>query len=188
MSFEPVAGRECGECWYCCQYLTVDSPDMQKLPSVLCSNYAKGEGCRIYPDRPTPCREYLCGWRKMAYLDDGWRPDRSGVVISLKGDDVPEGFQAPALVLLMIEPERALARPALFNLIKHAVRGKIPVYLSQRGPVGHEPVNVFVNKALAACVSANDDAKFLEIITQIKQIIAEHRFVPVTLQHTALPT
>ena len=183
MSFEPVPGRECGDCWYCCQYLTIDSPDMQKLPGQLCHNYAKGTGCTIYQERPTPCREYLCGWRKMAYLDDGWRPDRSGVVISLKGDDIPEGFQGPALVLLMIDPERALARPALFNLIKHAIKGRIPVYLSQRGPLGFEPVNIFVNRALADAVSIDDDQKFLQIIAQIRQLIAAYEFVPVILQH-----
>ena len=119
----------------------------------------------------------------MAYLDDGWRPDRSGVVISLKGDDIPEGFQGPALVLLMIDPERALARPALFNLIKHAIKGRIPVYLSQRGPLGFEPVNIFVNRALADAVSIDDDQKFLQIIAQIRQLIAAYEFVPVILQH-----
>lgn len=76
-----IAGRECGECNACCTIPPIDCDELQKPACVTCANY-RGQGCSIYDSRPQPCREFHCQWRYQTLLDENWRPDRSGVLVS----------------------------------------------------------------------------------------------------------
>ena len=105
---ELVANRECGKCVVCCKVLTIDDPQLQKLPGVMCGNCKTGSGCKIYDTRPDPCRGFFCGWRYLRELDDKWRPDKSGVMIRFQ--DVPPGYQPPGFQFLVtghgVSPEK----------------------------------------------------------------------------------
>ncbi|MDG1022165.1 MAG: hypothetical protein P8O77_11815 [Emcibacteraceae bacterium] len=47
-----VENRECGEFTACCVELTIEDPDLVKLPGVKCKNLHKSGGCKIYNERP----------------------------------------------------------------------------------------------------------------------------------------
>lgn len=80
-----VPGRDCGECMVCCIEPAIEGHGLDKPARVACAHCSSG-GCAIYVDRPPVCREYHCLWRRLPFLDDAWRPDRSGVMIDSSAD------------------------------------------------------------------------------------------------------
>ena len=73
-----MAARPCGDCTACCLLLAV--VELRKPMRFACDHQRPG-GCRIYPDRPPTCREFVCGWRRGEVpTTDDWRPDRRGVM------------------------------------------------------------------------------------------------------------
>lgn len=80
----PVAfQRSCGDCTACCTILGV--PDLSKEPYQTCEKVC-GQGCSIYQDRPSPCREFNCLWRQ-GLFEEAHRPDKLGIMFSLTGPD-----------------------------------------------------------------------------------------------------
>src|SRR3982750_1443858 len=92
---EPVAPRtDCGGCTVCCTALRIEGDEFSKPAGVTCQ-HCTPKGCGIYQTRPAVCRGFQCGWLLLPALDESWRPDRSGVLISLiELDDLPEEFRA----------------------------------------------------------------------------------------------
>ena len=78
-----VAGRECGTCNVCCVALTIDDPALRKAQGYRCRNATRDNGCTIYEDRPGTCRAFFCGWRRLKWVREPLRPDRSGVLVRL---------------------------------------------------------------------------------------------------------
>ncbi len=54
----------------------VDSPR-----DSWCGHCAIGDGCRIYRERPAPCREFACGYLIWDAIPAHWLPALSGIVI-----------------------------------------------------------------------------------------------------------
>ncbi len=81
-----VPGRDCGECMMCCIEPAIPGYGLDKPSRTACVNCTSGGGCGIYDDRPPVCRDYHCLWRRLPFLDDAWRPDRSGVMIDPSGN------------------------------------------------------------------------------------------------------
>ena len=69
--------KSCGPCTLCCTVL--DIPDLAKPAGKPCVHLSGG--CGIYPDRPTPCRTFTCGWLALEALGEAWRPDVAGFLI-----------------------------------------------------------------------------------------------------------
>ena len=67
--------RRCGNCSLCCTVAGVQ--ELEKPPFTRCRHLAAGHGCGIYPDRPTACREFKCGWLQ-GNFDERFRPDKIG--------------------------------------------------------------------------------------------------------------
>lgn len=80
-----VPDRECGDCTVCCIEPAIEGYGLDKLTRTACIHCSTG-GCAIYADRPPVCREYHCLWRRLPFLDEAWRPDRSGVLIDPAAD------------------------------------------------------------------------------------------------------
>lgn len=92
-----VPGRDCGSCTVCCSVLTVDTPEFKKLQGVTCLHCLPDQGCAIYLTRFPVCRTWFCQWRRYAWLDDSWRPDRSRFLLLREtDDDVPGGHASPS--------------------------------------------------------------------------------------------
>ncbi len=88
-----VENRDCGECTACCVELTIEDPDLVKLPGVKCKNLHKNGGCKIYNERPKTCRDWYCMWRFMPQLSNEWRPDLKGVMIKRVFNNIPPGYE-----------------------------------------------------------------------------------------------
>lgn len=77
--------KSCGPCTLCCTVLEI--PELAKPAGTACA-HLRG-GCGIYPDRPTPCRVFTCGWLATEALGEVWRPDVAGFLLR---DERGEGY------------------------------------------------------------------------------------------------
>jgi len=128
--------RVCGPCNACCVELEIEAPELRKKARVPCPHLA-GAGCGIYAGRPSVCQQFLCGWRLFDELDDGWRPDLSGVLVMRKAPpELPAAWQsAPYGVhLAILGGEAAMLRPAFASYATQMMARGIPVFLSAASP------------------------------------------------------
>lgn len=177
-----LPGRDCGGCTACCTVLPADDPTLKKQSGVDCAHCDVGAGCRIYETRPQTCRDFFCGWRALPKLGDEWRPDRSGVMITLDGADIPPGYAIrPGFRLLMTEAEVKLDPPAFAGYVAGLVDAGIPTFLSLPGPPGHHFAKIFLNDRLRAAVQDRDLARVLDGLESAFAILAEGEFEPVVL-------
>jgi len=70
--------RTCGTCTECCKTHPVD--ELKKRAGKWCQFRVKGQGCRIYAQRPGGCITFDCQWLK-GHGEESDRPDRTGIVI-----------------------------------------------------------------------------------------------------------
>lgn len=75
--------KSCGPCGMCCKVFAVE--ELAKPMGVQCAHFAAG--CRIYPDRPAPCRSFECVWLMDPQMPHRFRPDQTRVVL----DQDPDG-------------------------------------------------------------------------------------------------
>jgi hypothetical protein len=73
--------RMCGECTACCTVMAVK--EIGKLQDVTCEHVC-AEGCSIYTNRPSSCRDFNCLWR-YEFGEFGDRPDKLGLVFHPTG-------------------------------------------------------------------------------------------------------
>ena len=164
-----VKDRDCGTCTVCCYAPYVDTPELKKPAGVVCTN-CTGRSCSIYERRPPVCREYYCGWRYTAQLGDDWRPDRSGVVIGLRKDNIPEGYSTPwGWQIQLLAGEIAIGRHHFVDLVLQLVERRVPTFLSASGPMGFPCETLFVNELLADAAKKHNRAAAFGIL------VASHR-------------
>jgi hypothetical protein len=78
-----VKGRECGRCSLCCKVVRID--EIGKPPGQWCKDCAPGRGCcKIYENRPEPCRHFLCMWLFTEDLGPDWFPATAKLVVSVE--------------------------------------------------------------------------------------------------------
>lgn len=85
----------CGNCTMCCKLLgfngKLNGEQFKKPAGQWCPECDIGKGCKVYQDRPEPCRGFVClyvhGILEGVPLDPKLRPDRCGVVLSPTTDD-----------------------------------------------------------------------------------------------------
>jgi len=174
-----VPGRECGECTICCRALQIDEPELQKHAAVVCPNCVSG-GCGIYQTRPKVCREFYCGWRAMEWLDDEWRPDKSGVLIVGLSDEVPEAYRNKSGVQLVIGYPKAIYKKDFAITVAKWVANRVPVFLAIPVPVGFQPRAVFLNPKLEDAVARDDLDAFMDVMQDMLRALASQEFQPAT--------
>ena len=135
-----VPGRECGDCTICCSALNIDKPQVQKASGVLC-RHCSGGGCAIYQSRFEVCREFHCAWRQLPNMDEGWRPDRSGVFAEFQLLDGVTGLN----LMLVGNPLKIVRQKWFQDFIVTGVMSSVPLFLSLPGPRGHQAATVSLN-------------------------------------------
>ena len=141
--------RSCGDCSACCITLGIDVPELRKQPGVPCQHLVGG-GCGIYQTRPTLCREYYCLWRLLVELPDMVRPDRCGVMFSLRTTPFqpgPFGTQV-ILGLALNSPDDHRHPAARLATTRLVATEQSPVWLGFRA----EWTRVFPDEALADAI------------------------------------
>jgi hypothetical protein len=82
-------------------------PELDKPAWIGCPNCDAGIGCKIYPDRPQSCRDFLCGWLQAPYMGPDLKPEKCHVVffqpdaqtIVANCDPLrPDAWRAPAVI------------------------------------------------------------------------------------------
>jgi hypothetical protein len=160
-----VAGRDCGTCNVCCVDLSVDQPELQKLPGYPCHNCLPDGGCAIYDARPQTCRRYYCGWRRLDWIGPALRPDVSGVLAQFR--PAAPGTPGPVeMVFLLLRPD-ALKAAGLADAIAASVRSGMPTYLHVAGPPGYTASRVRIDRRLGAVVRQSDHAAILRVIQDL---------------------
>lgn len=80
----------CGECKACCSALPIVEPELQKPAGEPCKHLC-ATGCGIWqaPAMPKLCQDYLCAWRRDAWLGkrDWLRPDRLGIIVEFANEN-----------------------------------------------------------------------------------------------------
>ena len=151
-----VSGRECGACTVCCTALPIQTKELRKLPGVACVHCA-AQGCTIYETRFPICRTYHCGWRVLPELDDSWRPDRSGVLVSPHNEDLPERHRAQGgIEFLVLGGEAAIRRNGFAEFVATCILNDVATFMAVPGPPGHYSARVLLNDRLADAASRRD--------------------------------
>ncbi len=125
-----LPGRECGDCTACCSVLTVDTPEFSKPAGVACV-HVRGGGCAIHAVRPTICRTWFCGWRRVAAMPDAARPDRSGVLVSLNFVRSPQNcFEGVSINVRLMPGSDAIASGMAAAVLDAVCDRLVPVWVS----------------------------------------------------------
>ncbi|MEJ1970376.1 MAG: hypothetical protein WDN03_17375 [Rhizomicrobium sp.] len=159
-----TAPKSCGDCTLCCTALAIETRALRKQPGVACA-YLAAKGCGIYETRFAICRTYFCGWFGLDELDEDWRPDRSGVLISPQGDGIE---------FLVLGGEAAIRWPAFTALLAKLLASGTPVFVAVPGPVGRYPARVSLNEKLHGAPPAALGGALASLLRAAKG----HRFEP----------
>ncbi len=146
--------------------LTIRDPALQKVQGVRCPNACLGAGCTIYDSRPHACRAFYCGWRQLKWVRQTLRPDKSGVLVRLRGERSQVSNAQRVGVIFTLLSRAGLKADGLAESIAAAVSAAIPVYIEVPGPPGYTSGMAKVNDALIGPVLAKDKATVLRILRQ----------------------
>lgn len=170
---ELPADRSCGSCNVCCVIPSIDDPELQKLPGQTCRNARSDHSCAIYAARPRTCRSFFCGWRRLAWIDHGLRPDVSGVFVRRsRNPALLRGSQSLALTFTLLNRGSLEAR-GLLEAIAEAVRSGYGTWLIVPGPPGHTSCRVQLDEALAQPLREADSAAMRRIVTELYDTAVE---------------
>ena len=75
-----VPGRSCGGCTMCCKLMEVE--ELEKPRATWCAKCDRSRGCTIYEGRPQACRTFHCGYLRLAYLDERWKPAKAKFLVN----------------------------------------------------------------------------------------------------------
>jgi len=173
LPFPPVPGRECGECHACCEYLNIDTPELQKPPSVLCPHWA--QGCTMYESRPSPCRTFFCGWRVMPNLGDNWRPDKSNIFLRLANTNGVPGFDVNLLGNLS-----PVMTSELLQTIGDMIGANFPVYLVIPGPPGHGAAKLLLNNRLRPALASRSFGQLVAAFEEARRVAQSFKTEPIS--------
>ena len=174
-----VPGRDCGDCVVCCSTMNIDKPDVQKHSGMLC-RHCVGGGCAVYETRFDVCRTFHCGWRQMPNLGDGWRPDRSGVMIEFQVLDQDGGYS----LMLVGNPLKAVRQPELIDFVATNVSRNVPVWMTLPGPAGHQGAQSLLNTQGMRQAAAISRAKVKELLEVALKRLQAYPFQPYVMTNS----
>jgi hypothetical protein len=182
---ELVATRSCGECNVCCVALAIDDPELQKLEGHPCRNAQRDHGCAIYATRPQACRAFYCGWRRLKWIRETLRPDKSGVLVRLHVVVTAETGDQHWGVIFSLLNAASLKADGLAESVAAGIGAGIPVYVHVPGPPGHTGCHVRINEALHDAVLTRDKAAVLQTLRRVRNMARTMPHEPVTLPFRA---
>ena len=104
-----MTDRSCDGCNMCCYIPAINEPTLKKKEWSMCPNCDVGVGCKIYEDRPTPCRTFECSWLK-GEVPVEWKPDKVGFFATVE----PQGRIEKVMTLY--------ADPKMFYQVERTLR------------------------------------------------------------------
>jgi len=127
-----TTARACGNCSLCCKLLAI--AELNKPIDTWCPHARPGRGgCSIYPDRPTNCRGFTCGWLSgLPEFGDEWFPARCKMILTPRD---PKRTARKQGLLVTVDPTYPNAwrrEPYYSQLLALAQEIPIEVRVSQR--------------------------------------------------------
>jgi hypothetical protein len=171
-SVEPelVASRTCGECNVCCIALAIEDPELRKLEGHRCRHAQRDNSCGIYATRPHTCRTFYCGWRRLKWIRETLRPDKSGVLVRLHIEVSHETGEKHLGVIFSLLNAASLKAEGLAESIAAGVGADVPVYLHFPGRPGHSGAQVRINEALHDAVLTRNKPAVLKTLRQVRNM------------------
>lgn len=181
-----VPGRDCGSCNACCDVPLIDTPKLRKTSNSLCGNWRQS-GCAIYETRPDVCRRFFCGWRRTKLIPDDWRPDRSGVFVTMGTEGVPAQFgDAMGLTLTLTgNPLKTVRQSWFVDFVAGAAARRIPLFLSLPGGEGMQAAMVLLNGAALDAALGKARAAVKDVLEGALKRLAGHTYIPCVMQEDA---
>lgn len=163
-----VAGRECGDCTVCCSKFIISEPDMQKPSNYPCKYLNAERGCGIYENRPSVCASYYCYWRAADFLDDSFRPDKSGLLITTTNyEKIPPEYPPVGLVFNPVKSPDILMHPGVLEMIADFMITKnIPIFVTIGFEKGRVPHTRFLNNR----IKFSDRETAMPVLRQLMQV------------------
>lgn len=179
-----VPGRECGSCNACCVVPVIDSPQFSKHSNTVC-RHSRDAGCAVYETRPDVCRRFFCGWRRTKLIPDDWRPDRSGVFVTMGSENVPPQFGgAVGLTLTLTDnPLKTVRQPWFVDFVAGAAARRIPLFLSLPGGEGMQAAMVLLNGAPLDAALGKARAAVKDVLERALKQLAGHTYIPCVMTH-----
>ena len=157
-----LENSSCGGCTVCCVVPPIRSPQFSKTSGVSCIHRRSGEDCSIHASRPEVCRSWYCGFRTLEFLNEEWRPDKSGLLVIPDEESIPLKFsKRQGLKILAFRKADDLIVPFAVDMIAGLVFGGVPTFVAVPGPVGHHGAKALVNDELFAAADRRD-RKFIQ--------------------------
>jgi hypothetical protein len=176
-----VPNRSCGGCVVCCIVPPVKSPDFSKTSGTPCLHCVETFGCAIHASRPQVCRDWLCGWRSLPFLDDRWRPDNCGLLIVPEEDDIPVRFERRVgLNIVVFRSGADLDRQFVIEMLAGLVFGKVPTFLSAPGPPSFHFAKGLLNPLIEQAAEDQDGAKIRSTVLSLHDHLTRGSFEPVS--------
>lgn len=107
---EPLAGRKCGHCTFCCTVVPVEEP-LKKPGGVKCQ-FLNHKGCTIYAQRPRVCWAWSCVWLHQPEARGLIRPDISGYCVDPMPQEVLYDHKPRLTIQVWVDPVRRDAHRA----------------------------------------------------------------------------
>ena len=166
-----VPTRECGPCTVCCTELTIDQPELQKLPGYTCPNCVVNGGCTIHATRPNICRLWFCGWRLLDWIGEPLRPDQSGVLVLLTLDEKPDGYNQDIALDVALLNQAGCQADGLAEMLLHAITTNIAVFLCLPGPPGQWGARMLINEELKDAAATGKPARVSRALRQLYVVL-----------------
>jgi hypothetical protein len=164
--------------------LPIDTEELRKTSGILCHHCTEGAGCTIYETRPQVCRGWYCGWRRLKYLPDNWKPSECGVLVdflseqNVQEDDIPPSYDKACIVQLLLLNVGAITGANFAEVVGGFVEARIPTFLAKHGPVGFANAKVFLNEAIKGAVAERDRIAIIKVLHDAVAILSRHVFEP----------
>lgn len=174
--------RSCGTCTVCCVVTPIKSPTFSKQANTKCEHCVEGSGCNIYLLRPEPCRDFLCGWRSLPFLDERWQPSACGIMIVPEEEHVPPGFQRrTGLNFTAFRKVDDLEQAFVIEMIAGLAHSRVPLFLSVPGPPGFHPAMALLNPQIEKAARERDGGTIRSVLVWTYKTLSEGEFEPVVL-------
>lgn len=174
--------RSCGSCTVCCIVPPLKTATFTKQSNTVCEHCAESAGCKIYLFRPQECRDFLCGWRSLPFLDERWQPSKCGIMIVPEEEHVPPEFlRRQGLNFTAFRDSKDLEQPFVIEMIAGLAHSRVPLFLSVPGPPGFHPAMTLLNPQVDQAASARDGGRIRLALVSAYAALKRGAFEPTSL-------
>ena len=131
------------------------------------------------------CREFFCGWRLRPELGDEWRPDRSGVFITVESVAGPGVPPVMAMTFMLVaEAFKVVHTRAFVDMVRQEVLDGWTIFVALPGRAGFRAKRVHIRDAAAQEAARTDIGRLETLLEQGLRLIHAQPFEPYALSHS----